>query len=199
MKSKDSNPKEPTPISVAFLMIWYIYLHLVQRTLVTWSWIQCLKLMACPTTADLSGSSRWMCQWCTYNLVSIEQPVWPVQAWPHPQEILSVPSVQGCPWLAEGNRFSLAGGQLIWCAWIAPCYCSWSPFPALGHEGRKATESGFSMGGAILTEGWEPCEFDDCCSCSAWKCPSNSSLASSSQRALTLYTNVESMACLDRL
>lgn len=77
-------------------------------------------------------SSRSMCQWCTYNLVSIEQFVWPVWAWPHPQRYCQCPpnpqSKAVLDWLKETD-ISWQGGQLIWCARIAHYYCHWKTLP----------------------------------------------------------------------
>jgi hypothetical protein len=42
-------------ISVASLICRSMYLDLVDRILVFWSWIRCPRLMLCSATADLSG------------------------------------------------------------------------------------------------------------------------------------------------
>jgi hypothetical protein len=47
-------------ISVAFLIIQYMYIDLVERMVVFWSWIQWPRLMLCLSMADVSGCSRWM-------------------------------------------------------------------------------------------------------------------------------------------
>jgi hypothetical protein len=49
------------------LMMRSVYLGLVERMAV---WIRCPKLILRSATADLSGSSRRICRWCSLNLVS---------------------------------------------------------------------------------------------------------------------------------
>jgi hypothetical protein len=55
-----------------------MYLGLVERMVVFCSWMWCPKLILCSAMADLSGYSRRMCHWCSFNLVSTEQPVCPI-------------------------------------------------------------------------------------------------------------------------
>jgi hypothetical protein len=49
----------------------YEHLRLVERMVVWCSWKRCPKLMLCSATADLSGWSRRICRWCSFNLKSI--------------------------------------------------------------------------------------------------------------------------------
>lgn len=62
-------------------MIWSIYLGLVERMLVSWSWMWCPKLMLCSITANLCECSSPICWWCSFNLKSIQQPVCTKQTW----------------------------------------------------------------------------------------------------------------------
>jgi hypothetical protein len=55
-----------------------MYLDLVERILVSWSWIRWPRLMLCLAMANLSECTRWMCRWCSLTLVSMEQPVCPL-------------------------------------------------------------------------------------------------------------------------
>jgi hypothetical protein len=50
-------------ISMASLIIWSMYLDLVDRMVVSWSWMQWFRLMLRSTMAYLSGCCRWMWQW----------------------------------------------------------------------------------------------------------------------------------------
>jgi hypothetical protein len=65
-------------ISVASLTMQSMYQVLGARMEVLWNRMWCPKLTSCSATADLSGCCSGMCHWCTFNLVSTEQPVCPM-------------------------------------------------------------------------------------------------------------------------
>jgi hypothetical protein len=62
-------------ILMASLTMWSMYWVLVARTEVLWNWIRCPQSTLCSDMADLSGCSRQMCRWCSFNLASTERPV----------------------------------------------------------------------------------------------------------------------------
>jgi hypothetical protein len=55
-----------------------MYLDLAERMVVWCSWKQSPKLIFFSGTADLSGCSRRMCHWCSFNLVVIGPPSCPM-------------------------------------------------------------------------------------------------------------------------
>jgi hypothetical protein len=69
---------QQSSISVASLTMQSMYWILVARMEVLWNWMQCPKSTLCSAATDLSGCSRRMCHWCSFNLASTEWPVCPV-------------------------------------------------------------------------------------------------------------------------
>jgi hypothetical protein len=65
-------------ISVAPLTTRSMYLDVMDRILVSWSWMQCPRLMLCSATTNLSGWAKRMCRWCSLILVSMERPDCPM-------------------------------------------------------------------------------------------------------------------------
>jgi hypothetical protein len=64
--------------SPPFTFLMSMYLDLVERILVSWSWILCPKLILHFAIADLSGFSRYICWWCFLTLISVKLPVCPM-------------------------------------------------------------------------------------------------------------------------
>jgi hypothetical protein len=120
------------------------YLGLVEKTMVFCSWMRCPKLMLCSTTADLSGCSRQICYWCSFNLVSTERPVCPMQTWQHSQGMLYTPGVLSSRSSLTGRRKLdiFLGGRptdLMLCQ-ASTLLMRFNIDPT---QGRKVTESGF--------------------------------------------------------
>lgn len=104
-------------VPVASIMILSIYLGLVKRILVFWSWVRYPKLMSSPAT---SASFEWSPIVILHSSVSIE---WPLCSVRHDRTqrcycISTVSAILGRSWLDKGRwNFSPGGrpNQLVMC------------------------------------------------------------------------------------
>jgi hypothetical protein len=87
-----------------------MYLYLVERMLVSWSWIWWSRLMLCSAMADSSGCYRHMFCWCSLTLSPMEQllcphlnplpsPIGPVKSLPCPTCFYISTHLFTCDWL----------------------------------------------------------------------------------------------------
>jgi hypothetical protein len=87
-------------ISIASMMILYIYLDLLDRILVLCSWIQWPRFMLC-SAKDVHDRCVGG---CSLALVSIERPVCLMYTFPHSQGMLYTPGVFKARWSLMGRR-----------------------------------------------------------------------------------------------
>lgn len=67
-----------TLIYTASVMSWSIHLDFLVRILLLLCNILWLWSVLCSVTTDISGCCSWMWRWCSFILVLIERPVYPI-------------------------------------------------------------------------------------------------------------------------